>query len=110
MSTALRVILIAGAFLTFAYILRRVKKCDMSVTDTVFWIVISVALILIAVFPQLAFAMASLMGFVAPINFVFVFVIAVLIFKVFSLSVEISRLKGKLAALAQAIGIDRNGK
>lgn len=108
MSIALRILLILGALLTFAYILRRVKKCDLSVSDTVFWIVFSAVLIVLAVFPSVAYFLSEALGFMAPINFIFIFVIAVLIFKVFSMSIEIGRLRKRIATLAQNIGIDRN--
>lgn len=106
MSIALRIILIVGALFTFLYILRRVKKCDMSVGDTVFWILFSVALMLFAIFPVIAYFLADLLGFSSPINFIFIFVIAVLVLKIFSMSVEISRLKSRIATLAQNIGLD----
>lgn len=110
MSTALRVILIICALLTFAYILRRVKKCDMGVADTVFWIVLSAVLAIIALFPQIVFAMSDILGFAAPINFIFILMIAILVFKVFSMSIELSQLKRRLAALVQSIGIDGESK
>lgn len=106
MSIALRIILIVGALFTFLYILRRVKKCDMSVSDTVFWILFSAVLIIFAVFPVVAYFLADLLGFIAPINFILIFVIAVLVLKIFSMSVEVSRLKSRIATLAQNIGLE----
>lgn len=107
MSIALRIILIVCAFLTFIYILRRVKKCDMNVSDTVFWIAFSAILIVIAVFPQIAYFVSDALGFMSPINFVLISIIAILVFKIFSMSTEISRLRSRLSSLAQTIGIDR---
>lgn len=107
MSIALRIILIIGALFTFLYILRRVKKCDMSVSDTVFWILFSFVLIIIAIFPQLAYLLSGWLGFAAPINFVFILIIAVLVFKVFSMSTEISRLKKRMALLVEEISLNR---
>lgn len=107
MSIALRIILIVGALLTFLYILRRVKKCDMNVSDTVFWILFSVVLIIFAVFPVIAYFLADLLGFIAPINFILIFVIAILVLKVFSMSIELSRLKKRLAILVEHISLNK---
>lgn len=106
MSVALRIILIIGSLLTFLYILRRVKKCDMSIADTVFWILFSTALMVFAIFPQIAYYLAKLLGFMAPINFILIFVIAVLVLKIFSMSIEIAKLRSKLSALAQNLGLE----
>lgn len=108
MSIPLRILLILGATLTFLYILRRVKKCDMTVSDTVFWVAFSLILIVLAVFPSITYTLSSLFGFIAPVNFIVVLVIAVLIFKIFSMSIEISSLKNKIAKLSQNIGLYRN--
>lgn len=108
MSIALRILLMAGALLTFLYVLRRVRKCDMNVGDTVFWIVFSVALIILAVFPRIAYSLSEILGFMSPINFIVVLVIAVLVLKIFSMSIEIGKLRDRLSVLAQDIGLERN--
>lgn len=107
MSIALRIILIVCALLTFAYILRRVKKCDMSVTDTLFWILFSAFLIVIAIFPQCVYLVSDALGFASPINCVLIFIIAILVLKVFSMSIELSRLKKRLAILVEHISLNK---
>lgn len=108
MSIALRILLVIGALFTFLYVLRRVRKCEMNVGDTVFWIVFSAALMILAVFPRIAYLLSEILGFMSPINFIVVLVIAVLVLKIFSMSIEISRLRDRLSALVQDIGLERN--
>ncbi len=108
MSGAIRILLIIGSLITLIYILRRVRKSQMSVSDTVFWLLFASALALLAIFPQIAYFLSEALGFMAPINFVMLFVIATLIFKIFSMSLEISNLKKRIAELTRNIGLHRN--
>ena len=48
MSTAMRILLIMGSLLTAMYVLQRVRKSRMRTEDSVFWLVFSLILVLIA--------------------------------------------------------------
>ena len=101
MSLLLRVFLIAGALLVFFFVAYRIKKSMILMGDAIFWVLFSIMLVILAVFPGIAFWFSALFGFVSPSNFVFLLVIAILIAKMFANSSEISMLKHRVNELAQ---------
>ena len=68
MSIALRIVLFAASVLTCAYIARKLKKSQIQVMDTVFWIGLSVLFIILSVFPNIASILSTFMGFQAPVD------------------------------------------
>ena len=101
MSIALRLSLIVCSLLILFFVMRRIKKSGLEITDSIFWLFISVALIVIAVFPQIAYCAADLLGFDAPANFVFCCGIIVLLVRTFAQDQKICQLKKRLMTLAQ---------
>ena len=105
MSIGLRIFLVLGAILAFAMVVRNIKKTEMQASDSVFWLVLCGALVVVAVFPQLAFWASEALGFESPSNFVLLLVIAILMIKVFFLSADVARLRQKLTALVQEMAL-----
>ena len=101
----LRVILVAGAVLAVIIVARQIKRSKMLVEDSIFWMVTAVVLVLLALFPGIATSLAELLGFMSPANFVYLVVIALLLWKVFTNSAEISRLKARVTELAQEVAL-----
>lgn len=101
MSLAIRILCVVGAIATFAFITTSIRAKKVQIEDSLFWILLSAALVVIAVFPRIATGLSRLLGFQAPSNFVFVVVIAILLAKLFSLSTEVSSLRYRLNELAQ---------
>lgn len=104
-STALRVILIAGALATVAFMLWRIRRSRMQIRDSIFWIIFSGILLVLSIFPDLASWASQLLGFVAPINFVYLFIIFVLLIRMFSNTLRISQLDAKVQHLAQRLAL-----
>ena len=101
MSYAIRILCVVGALAMFAFIARSVRAKKVQIEDSLFWIVLSASLVVVAIFPRIATTLSRLLGFQAPSNFVFVVVIAILLAKLFSLSTEVSSLRYRLHELAQ---------
>ncbi len=101
MSLSLRILCVVGAVITFLVVTHNIRRRKLRLDDSLFWVVLSVALLVMAVFPGIVSALASALGFQAPSNFVFLAVIAVLTAKLFSLSAEVSTLRSRLDQLAQ---------
>lgn len=110
MSIALRVMLFAASILTCGYIARKLKKSQIQVIDTVFWIGLAVLFILLSVFPKIASFLSALMGFQAPVNFVFLLMIFLLLIRCFLLSIRISQLEDKMRNLAEELAIRENDR
>ncbi|WP_261429648.1 DUF2304 domain-containing protein [Xiamenia xianingshaonis] len=105
MNVALRLFLLVGALAVFAMVIRKIRKSEMQSSDSVFWLLFAGSFVLVAVFPGIAFALSDLLGFDSPSNFVFIYAIAILLIKLFSLSAEVARLRQKLVALTQEIAL-----
>ncbi|TNU89960.1 DUF2304 domain-containing protein [Eggerthella lenta] len=101
MTILFKVALIGGAVCAFAFVLRRIRKSEVKIADSTFWFLFAVSLVLLALFPQIAFFFSDLLAIESPANFVFLYVIAALVIREFNSTVELSQLRSKLAALAQ---------
>ena len=73
MSWKLRIILILLVFFADLFSIRQIRRGKMSLNHSLLWIMISMVLLLIAVFPSIAFWLAGLMGIGTPVNLVFLF-------------------------------------
>ncbi len=102
---SLRILLVCGALFALGVVGRKVKKNKILVEDAVFWVVSAFVLVLLALFPGIAVSVAYALGFVSPSNFVYLCIIALLLWKVFVNSAEISRLKNKVDELAQEVAL-----
>ena len=105
MSTAMRVLLIAGSLLTAFYVLRRVRKSRMRTEDTVFWLFFSLILVLMGLLPNLVMTLAGTIGVMSAANLVFLIVIFLLIIKLFLMDQRISAIQRQAADTAQAVAI-----
>ena len=101
MSLTLRIILIAGSILAFLFILRKIRKCQLEINDSIFWFFFATMLIVIAVFPQLIIYPAEWIGIDSPANLLFLIIMFVMIIKQFSMAIQIGSLKSRLRGLAQ---------
>lgn len=101
MSLTLRIALIIGSFLSVAIVARRVRKADIQIGDSIFWVLSALTLLILAIFPQIAYTFSSLLGFISPSNLVFLTVIFLLLVKLFSLSCNVSKLSHKVNQLTQ---------
>ena len=102
MTITLRISLIVASVLLLLYTVRKIRKSQLDIDDTVFWIVFPAFLLLISIFPGIAVSASRLLGIESPANFIFLAVIALLLVKLFGLTVELSVQKRRLTHLVQA--------
>ncbi|MGI6754435.1 MAG: DUF2304 domain-containing protein [Atopobiaceae bacterium] len=105
MSLSLRILLFVGALLTFIFIVRKIRRKKILMQDALFWVLLSVLLVIAGAFPGLLIVLSQALGFISPSNFVFLIIVAVLLIKIFSNSLEISMLRHKVEELAQEIAL-----
>jgi hypothetical protein len=110
MSIYLRICLVVISMLSMLNIMKRVRRYKLQIEYSIFWIVFSVLLIIIAIFPKIMFWMSELLGIQSPANMVFLLVIFILFIKTFNLTLEISRLQYKMQELVQKIALDENNR
>lgn len=105
MNPILRIVLIAGAIIALAVVVRSVKKSRLTIADSVYWVVCAVLLLIFAAFPGIAFFFSNLLGFLSPSNFVFCLIIMLMLIKLFTLAGQVSRLQNKLESMSQEIAL-----
>ena len=105
MSIVLRITLIVVSFLVLLFVLKKIRRTQLYIDDAIFWIVYSALLLVISIFPQLAVWASDLLGIQSPANFVFLFMIFVVLIKLFQLSIELSVQKHRLNRLVQKLAL-----
>jgi hypothetical protein len=105
MSVSLRILLIVVSVLGLVYMLKKIRQSKLQIEYAVFWIICSVCFVIIAVFPQIVYWLANLFDIISPANAVFLCIIAILLIKVFMLTVELSQLENKVKELVQVIAL-----
>ena len=108
MTTMLRIVLVIVSVLTAWMIMRKIRTSQMRIEDSIFWIGFLFMLILFSVCPQIVYWMSDLSGTQTPVNFIFTFIIFVLIVRMFRMTVKISQLETRLRDLVEKIAIDEN--
>ncbi len=98
--------LLVGALLAFYLILRKIRHSEVTIADSTFWFLFALTLVLMGVFRQIPFFFADVFGIESPANFVFVYVIAVLVLREFYTTVKVSKLQAKVNALVQREALD----
>lgn len=71
MSLALRILLMIFSVGFVYFVLKRIHKDQLRIQDSIFWILLSVLVLILAFFPQIAIGMAQQLGIISPVNFVF---------------------------------------
>jgi hypothetical protein len=105
MTLTLRIILIVASLCAVIYALRKIRKAQLNMDDAFYWIIFSVLLLVMSIFPDIPIFLASKIGFESPANFVFMFMIFVLTIRLFTNSIELSVQKRRLNNLIQKIAI-----
>ena len=105
MSPALRIILVIASFLIVVFVLRKIRKKQLHIDDALYWMVSSFLLLVVSIFPQLAFWASAILQIKDPTNFVFLFVIFMVLIKLFKIAIDLSVQKQRLNRLVQNLAL-----
>lgn len=105
MGITLRIFLIVGSTLVFLAIANSVRKSRIQMADSVFWVAFTLVILIIAIFPGIAYFFSNLLGFQSPSNFVFLLIIGLLLIREYQSSAQISVLRHKLEQVAQNVAL-----
>lgn len=105
MTLTLQLILIILSVALFVILIKSVKKGKLRSDYALVWLLSSIILIIVAVFPQIAYFAASFIGVISTANMVFALIIFLLIIVVYTLFVRVSTLEEKQKNLIQHIAI-----
>lgn len=108
MTITFRSILIAASLCTMLLMLKRIRNSKVLIEDVIFWIIFSVLLLVMSIFPVIGDVLAGLLGIYSTVNFIFLFMIFILLIREFSMTIKISQMENKIKELTQEIAIQRN--
>ncbi len=106
MTVTLRVLLILVSVTTMFLMLRKIRQSKIQIESAVFWLVLSLVLVVFSIFPAVADFIAHCLGIYSTANFLFLFAIFVLIVKVFYMTIHISQLETRIKELVQKMALD----
>ncbi len=108
MSITLRILLIVCSVISFILCVKKIKKSELKIENSVIWFFGSILLILMSVFSDAVTWVSSALGFEAPVNFVWMCAIGFLLIEVFLDNIRISNLNEKIKNLNHYIAMKEN--
>ena len=105
MYIALRVALIIMSVITFFFVMNQIRRSKIEIGESLFWIVISVILVIISIFTQIPAFFSRLLGIQSPSNFVFLVAIFFTMLKLFTLSIEVAKEKQRMKSLIENVAL-----
>ena len=107
MTVMLRVALIFVSVFTMTFMMRKIRQAKMEIEAALFWVIMALMLVVFAVFPSVADFCARLLGIYATTNFLFLFMIFLLIVKLFGMTVQLSQLESRQRELVQKMALEK---
>ena len=105
MTPLFRAVLVVASVGTLTVVLNRIHKAKLNIEDSIFWILLVFMFVVFAVFPVVPDTLAGLLGIYSTANFLFLFMIFILIMRLFSMSMRVSTLEDKLRNLVQELAL-----
>ena len=104
MTMMLRVVLIVVSVITMTFMMRKAK---VQIEAAMFWVIMALILVVFAVVPGAADLCARLLGIYSTPNFLFLFMIFLLIVKAFGMTIQLSQLESKQRELIQKMALEQ---
>ena len=108
MSITLRILLIICSVISFILCVKKIKKSELKIENSVIWLLGSILLILMSIFSDAVTWVSSALGFEAPVNFVWMCAIGFLLVELFLDNIRISNLNEKVKDLNHYTAIKEN--
>lgn len=102
-----RILLILGSFVTLQFFIRGIRKNRLKIDHSIFWTVFGLVLLVLACVPNVFFWISRVLGFQSPSNLVYIIVVFLLVLKLFTTTVRLSKLSEQVASLTQELAIYR---
>ncbi|MEE1478591.1 MAG: DUF2304 domain-containing protein [Eggerthellaceae bacterium] len=107
MTLELRIILVLASLLTLIFIAKKVRNSKVKLEDSIFWFCFAVLILLVSIFPEIFYVLSRITGTEAPVHFVFLFFIFILLVQVFNLSMRISQADTRIKELTQQLAVEK---
>ena len=105
MPVVLKVLLIIVTAIYMLLLIRTIKKKNLQISFSVFWIVSGVLLVLALAIPNLIEEISHRLGFVAPSNMIFCLTIFVAFYLIFKLTIKLAQENERNTLLIQKISM-----
>ena len=106
MPIVLRIALIVVSLIAFSYVIMKIRRSQLQIEYALFWICMSILMIVMAIFPGIVYWCTERLHMMSAANFVFLFVISIMLVKIFMMTIEISVLENKVKDLVQQLAIN----
>lgn len=110
MSPTLRFALIICSIIAFFLCIKKIKQAKLKVKNSLIWMLGCIILILMSIFINTVEWISVKLGFIAPVNFVFLVIMAFLLIQLFIDNIRISELNEKIKDLDHYIALKENEK
>ena len=110
MTVIFRVILVIVSILTMAFMMRKIRQAKVQIEAALFWVIMALILVVFSLFPAVADACAHLLGIYSTPYFLFLFMIFLLIVKVFGMTLQMSQMESRQKELVQRIALDQKDR
>lgn len=105
MTFTLRIILIICSLISFVLCIKKIKQSKLKIENSVIWMIGSIILIIMSIFANAVEWISNRLGFMAPVNFVFLIIIGFLLIQTFIDNIRISTLNEKIKDLNHYIAL-----
>lgn len=101
MTLLFRIILLAVCLFTYFFLHHSIKKERMRIEESIFWLILSLLLLVFSIFPGIPDILARLLGIYSTANFLFLFVIFILLLRLFYVNAALGKLEERVKTLVQ---------
>lgn len=108
MNSLLRTVLFSGAVITLIYFIFKIRKNRLQINYAIFWSLFSVLLVLLGAFPEIVSWATGLLGIKSPANLLYLGIIFILIIKLFTTTIKLSKMDRQITELAQHIALQES--
>ena len=105
MGLKLQMFFVIATVLTFIFVITKIQKHGLNIDDAIVWILWSIVLLIVSVFPSIPTWISKKLGFMSTSNFIFCLFIFFLYIMLFNQTTQISKLKEKQKDLIQKLSI-----
>lgn len=101
----LQIYLIVASITVYLFVIYKIRKSNVRIDDMIIWIIGSITLLILSVFPLISDSLSHIIGFKSAANLIFTGILGFLFIMVFILSIKISQQHEKLKELTHKIAI-----
>lgn len=110
MTPMFRIIIIIISLGTLCLMMHKIRQAKVQIEASIFWVIFAMILVVFSIVPASADFMAGLLGIYSTPNFLFLFVIFLLMVKLFYMTIHISQLETRLKDLVAQMALEKKAQ